>query len=1551
MKKPLSNSTLILSVLVSAYLPGPNAGLLAQPQFTAAQLANLHPVSPSLVPRVGNFYRLSQPGVPPEPTDPCPSFCPVYLLPDGRSWLVTNPVAAARSLLTAQRNLASQQLLAAPMADDSGPPPVPDGTNSPPDTYYPPVLLDPASVPTNATWFMLVQTNWPPFPGADPCPADYPVYALCDGTYLVDDTGFSWPTPTGGTGGGTSSPQPLYATSDFYLEIKGVTNGMANLILHGTSLGTTYTILSRTSWSPADPWDAEMPLTGADTQTPFQVPTFGRSVLYFRAQVGTVLPNLLRLYTPHINGSSLNVILKGTTEGTSYDLLSVGSIGRTNNWAVETNFAAATGQYWTAVSIPLLGRPGLFLKARSYVDSTGSGIPDWWFLDYGETNSDPYALCPSGDGWTLYQAYENNWNPHLFYTPPAPTGLTVTYPAGGGSVTITWNSSPGPVLSYTLERCIPQAIQTNDFAGLPSNSTLYVDTTFPYVNPASVPGWRPYYRIMAHYAGGDSAWSQPVCIYPCDDPSSSLACFVRGPQGLPYLMVPMLPADVTTVRLFGTMTNDPLSSADSISWDIPRSVFTNGGYVLSGDQAAAVFQVASVYGQWVVETMNSASNITGSMTANSYAFSPLPFYDGREQLKENLAFLLRAADSARPFELTFSGWPQYDWPLGPFPYGTLFSYSSYAYSGLYDLDEFWDRSWGFLDEYVPFENNYIYRNFAFAVGEVNPATNGCFTTGASWDWGYDDYALSYPPTYLFQTSYLQSAVSPVLSPSECQWILPRNTFPSGDPDVGLNYANGQFYLGNNATNLFGLALLSLNVGYKTAQGEEYTVLYPGGSSFAASNSVNNINSETAQPDLQTIGYYFCRPLDWNYTDASTDLLPGHSGFSPTNSTPLIIIPANTPFKIAGYARQIIGNGDHSKYAFLGQYFDKAYMANPDGTPSAIETGVLSEYGDFFPTEPGTVILATKPDLSQTNNLQGYCTINVIKLALDVNHDGIMDLSFAGPDNTSRARPFVFWVNNDHDEPGTGGNADQDLPVPPNRPDYTYGAVRCQRNLEDFARLWVCGLPKLPSNQGYTVTLTMSSLSGYPSLNLYAVYGTNSGIGYLTDSNAAAAQFTQNLLNGQVVFDYSKKVGTVSPDQSYTLPFNSDGSAQFTNFLFEAAGTNGSAQLTLTISQTTAQGTNVLAQASAWLDFHDIKDFYEQALVTNVVQEWPDMVEQDPASGFQIFSHANVNAGDVNQLAVFVHGWRVPETEYFMFAETMFKRLYWQGFQGSFATLRWPTRSADTDPFFHLDFVTYNRSEHIAFESASGAADYFNDLRQRFPDYTISVCAHSMGNIVMMQTLGELAAAGRAPIDNYVLMQAAVPAQCYDTTVTNHPLFTVLEQTIPTPNTYSNYAATAAAALRPGGQMVNFFNPVDFALSIAWVANQGFDVGSATGPVTMKPNTLLGYYTDGTTHVLRTNSWNQSVLSLLYRGFYNGPTRSVTNLNEVMPFVARPRTKAVGAQSGVQGQIHGEEVDLQAQFGFGGAASDHSGQWNRNIQDPAVGPFYFKLRENLFPPQP
>ena len=53
-------------------------------------------------------------------------------------------------------------------------------------------------------------------------------------------------------------------------------------------------------------------------------------------------------------------------------------------------------------------------------------------------------------------------------------------------------------------------------------------------------------------------------------------------------------------------------------------------------------------------------------------------------------------------------------------------------------------------------------------------------------------------------------------------------------------------------------------------------------------------------------------------------------------------------------------------------------------------------------------------------------VNVIKLQLDVNHDGIMDLGFGGPDNTSQARPFVFWINNGYGEPAEGRQPDQTL---------------------------------------------------------------------------------------------------------------------------------------------------------------------------------------------------------------------------------------------------------------------------------------------------------------------------------------------------------------------------------------------------------------------------------------------------------------------------------------------------------------------------------------------
>src|ERR1035441_2827330 len=187
MKKWHSVSVIAATASVVVFVLCLPFALRAQPRLTEAQAAALQPTPPSLIPKVGEFYRLSNPAAP-EPTDPFPGL-PVFLLPDGRSWLVddsslppappTDRVAAARNFLT-QASLASQQRLASPMLSDDGVPGLPDPTNSPP-TVDPirPVLLAPGSV-TNGTFWFLVESNSPPL-FFNPC-TNCDVYGLSDGS-------------------------------------------------------------------------------------------------------------------------------------------------------------------------------------------------------------------------------------------------------------------------------------------------------------------------------------------------------------------------------------------------------------------------------------------------------------------------------------------------------------------------------------------------------------------------------------------------------------------------------------------------------------------------------------------------------------------------------------------------------------------------------------------------------------------------------------------------------------------------------------------------------------------------------------------------------------------------------------------------------------------------------------------------------------------------------------------------------------------------------------------------------------------------------------------------------------------------------------------------------------------------------------------------------------------------------------------------------------------------------------------------------------------------
>src|SRR5205807_1346903 len=105
-------------------------------------------------------------------------------------------------------------------------------------------------------------------------------------------------------------------------------------------------------------------------------------------------------------------------------------------------------------------------------------------------------------------------------------------------------------------------------------------------------------------------------------------------------------------------------------------------------------------------------------------------------------------------------------------------------------------------------------------------------------------------------------------------------------------------------------------------------------------------------------------------------------------------------------------------------------------------------------------------------------------------------------------------------------------------------------------------------------------------------------------------------------------------------------------------------------------------------------------------------------------------------------------------ETMFKRLWWQGYNGRFVAFRWATQTSAT---------SYNTSEWFAWKYGKSLLNYVdNYLKHQMPDYTMSIAAHSMGNVVVGSALKR-----GLSIDEYILMEAAIPSGCYNDSVNNY----------------------------------------------------------------------------------------------------------------------------------------------------------------------------------------
>lgn len=564
---------------------------------------------------------------------------------------------------------------------------------------------------------------------------------------------------------------------------------------------------------------------------------------------------------------------------------------------------------------------------------------------------------------------------------------------------------------------------------------------------------------------------------------------------------------------------------------------------------------------------------------------------------------------------------------------------------------------------------------------------------------------------------------------------------------------------------------------------------------------------------------------------------------------------------------------------------------------------------------------------------GWCTAYVKMteqlLAVDAQRDGVTHFEDDDDviknrklsDLTTSQKPYVFWINDDHDADGS------ERPNGP--PDWKGNRIGSERNLEDFSRLMIRSddFVRRKINQGYSLQLEQT---GGPRVNLYKAATMSKETDYLAIKRSASDQ-TDGALNRAVQTQHLEKyLNSSDYDKGRAL------------FLWEGCR-EGTGTLRLKLCKPDGSEES---HSDVCVRLAPVAKMFEQArgTPTNGFAPPYETDGQVPGVGLQIVQEQKiVNPGETPQCIVLVHGWRNEEWEKRTWSETFYKRLWHAGYKGRFAFFSWPTYAADNSTLWAVQ--TYNESEFRAFKYAAALRSYLGQLKARLPAYTINVAAHSMGNVVTGEALRE-----GAPVDNYVLMQAAISAGCYDTR--NNLLtapFLDAERKESTPDGaaemgYRGYLSGIRSNL------VNFYNEQDYALrtgaSNSWSGERGYweENNIHFKPKPINPMRHYGF-TMGVAGIYDL-VWSDRALAWKLG-------RRVTDPMECMAYVARSRTRAVGGEPQtcfagnklITGQPIRARVDLSASFGFTRQEGDHSAQFTRPIQNQML-PFYQRLCSEL-----
>ncbi len=491
--------------------------------------------------------------------------------------------------------------------------------------------------------------------------------------------------------------------------------------------------------------------------------------------------------------------------------------------------------------------------------------------------------------------------------------------------------------------------------------------------------------------------------------------------------------------------------------------------------------------------------------------------------------------------------------------------------------------------------------------------------------------------------------------------------------------------------------------------------------------------------------------------------------------------------------------------------DKRYQVH--STYSINDHGAITALMSLTVDDNGNAI----PPNQQTHTA---CILVPVDMAVDANRDGVIkfagnynDSAVAGKsqDKTEEIKPFRFWINSDNDGTGDGNE------VLNSSADSADNEIKSTRDLEDFTRLhlYIGGVQDAVADGTFSIGLEWRNTNGTsPAIKVYRAAEPTGGNKYLTnESNSYAAIL-------QTAAPFKTALGTVSSGGSFKLPsdfFQSTGSGipafsedDPTRYLvFEGVG-EGKGQLVMTFWK---GSTKIGEGGGVWLDLVNVRKMYERAKARSNPTDIPNPQDStstpaapsvdyvlDPWSNQ--WDYPSVSWTEAKDYIVFVHGWNTPyEDARVFFAESMFKRLWQRGYKGRFAALYWPTL---------VGVTTFNESEYRAWFLGESLKQYMASLPG---GYSKNLVAHSMGNV-----LGGSALRKGMGVRNYAMIDAAVPASCYDDSSDLHQSFGSNSPDHDTDSATLALANKNKLASVGSANIINFYLASDDALD-AWRLNQ------------------------------------------------------------------------------------------------------------------------------------